>query len=330
MTTSYLREFFQLLRVDAAKMIFEWNLDVGKLGALLSRAHAIVSMRLDGCVLAHRGGRPVLGLGDDPTISTHFADIGRSSFLLSLDATAAEYREALESVISPQATLDLPTRNRISTLEVESQRTIDAFLNRLPHSPSLHRLTSPLPAVHSLTASSGDRWPFDTVSPLEFAPVPSPVLATANDPPPSRTVKTARETGVLTGGDFVRVINANEIGDADLYLDETPRWLLISGIPGTRHHFIFRTRVLPEEERSAAVVVFEIPGDSKEIKTDIGVLSKALGRYRLLPHGVRDGIVKLLIPIPEAGIMKLGFRTWKNKSTVMISHRFSIESGKIR
>jgi hypothetical protein len=73
-----------------------------------------------------------------------------------------------------------------------------------------------------------------------------------------------------------------------------------------------------------AVVVFKVPGDSKEPRNELGVLSKTLGRYRFLPHGTPEGIVKLRIRVPDAGMMKIGFRAWKNTYPLRLSSTFSI------
>jgi hypothetical protein len=132
---------------------------------------------------------------------------------------------------------------------------------------------------------------------------------------------------VVVGGDFVRVADEREIGEADLTLTETPRWLSITGVAGAQYRFIFRTRVTPGEEPSAAAILFDIPGDSKEIRTEYGVLGQALGRHRFLPHGLQGGIVKLRIMVPASGTMRVGFRAWKNRHPVTLSSTYAVVAG---
>jgi hypothetical protein len=274
-------------------------------------------MRLHACLLAHRAGRPVLGLAYDPKVSAHFAEVGRARFALPLDAAVDDYGNALEALSSPGAALDASTKHTIETLERESRHAIDTLVRRLPNTPS--------PRRHLRIADTGGQ---KSTKPSTSAPVATIAQETSSaaGQEPTAGREAFLDPDVVVGGDFVRVADEREIGEADLTLTETPRWLSITGVAGAQYRFIFRTRVMPGEEPSAAVVLFEVPGDSRETRTEYGVLNRALGRHRFLPHGLQGGIVKLRITIPASGTMRVGFCAWKNQHPVTLSSRFSIVS----
>jgi polysaccharide pyruvyl transferase CsaB len=311
-----LRGLFERLQAKVPTGIFPWTVETGRIRGLLSHASAVLAMRLHACLLAHRMGLPVLGLAYAPKVTAHFAEIGRPHFALPLDAATDDYRTALSAFGSPESALDASTRQRIGALEQESQTALEALVQRLPSVPSPRRHIRIEDPRESATTTSSQ--------PDPRAPVPS----VARDPWPRHTLARALEavpgSELIVGGAFVRVASESEIGEADLTLTETPRWLLVAGTPGAEYRFTFHTRVMPGEEPSTALILFKIPGDSKKKRTEFGVLSKTVGRYRFLPHGGRRGIVTLKIKIPDSGIMKIGFRSWKNKHPVKLSSRFSV------
>ena len=114
--------------------------DLGQLLSDLAACDAVVSMRLHGCLLAHRAGTPVIGLGYDPKVVAHFTELGRDRFVVPLTAGADSLIPLLHDALDaglPGTTTAVVTR--LEEQATTALRTLTASLAEVeaPPEPAL-------------------------------------------------------------------------------------------------------------------------------------------------------------------------------------------------
>jgi polysaccharide pyruvyl transferase WcaK-like protein len=102
--------------------------------ATLASAAAVMSMRLHTNLLAHRLGRPAVGLAYDPKITEHFAELGRHDYALPLSVSTEALTKVLEATIE-EAELTAETRRTVAELERGAITALETLSARLSATP---------------------------------------------------------------------------------------------------------------------------------------------------------------------------------------------------
>lgn len=125
---------FDAMKVECPRLLLPPRATPGQVIWTLAEADAVLAMRLHACLLAHRLGRPVTGIGYDVKVSSHFAEVGRSDFCFPLSASSEEFSAGLRACLAV-ASLPTPNRERVSALEAESRdylRRLGSTITSLP------------------------------------------------------------------------------------------------------------------------------------------------------------------------------------------------------
>ncbi len=102
----------------------------------LASLDVLVSMRLHACLLAHRLGRPVVGIAYDPKVVNHFSELERALFCLPLPLDDAAFASALAAALSEEARLPAATQSRLRDLERRASSALDAAAMRIVSAPA--------------------------------------------------------------------------------------------------------------------------------------------------------------------------------------------------
>lgn len=116
-------------------LVLRAPLSTGQLISTLSSLDVLVSMRLHACLLAHRLGRPVVGLAYDPKVTQHFAEIGRSATCLPLPLDDAAFDVALARVLDEGRLPDAATRV-LRDLERSAAEALDGMAAMIAQAPA--------------------------------------------------------------------------------------------------------------------------------------------------------------------------------------------------
>jgi polysaccharide pyruvyl transferase WcaK-like protein len=100
----------------------------------LSTAVAVLSMRLHTNLIAHRLGRPAVGLAYDPKITEHFAELGRQAYALPLSVSTEELTKVLESTIEEER-LTADAGRTVADLEHRAAKAVERLCARLCAAP---------------------------------------------------------------------------------------------------------------------------------------------------------------------------------------------------
>jgi polysaccharide pyruvyl transferase WcaK-like protein len=114
----------------------------------LGTAVVVLSMRLHTSLLAHRLGRPAVGLSYDPKIIEHFAELGREDYALPLSVSAEELTRVLESTIE-DAGMTADTRRTVADLEHRAATAVETLSVRLCAAPVRVAAAGTIPPVPS-------------------------------------------------------------------------------------------------------------------------------------------------------------------------------------
>lgn len=120
---------------DVPALVLRAPLSTGQLIATLASLDALVSMRLHACLLAHRLGRPVVGIAYDPKVAQHFAELGRGATCLSLPLDADALDRALARVLA-EGGLDEATNAALRGLERDAAAALDAVAGAIAAAPA--------------------------------------------------------------------------------------------------------------------------------------------------------------------------------------------------
>jgi len=142
-----LEEVFASVETNGPKIILDWTTDWPELYGTLSASQAVLSMRLHGCLLAHRVGTPAVGLSYDPKVAGHFAELGISRLSTPIDASSDSICDTVEDALSLGGQLEPETHTRIRTLEVEAQAALADLARRIATAPRVTSSSRALSAV---------------------------------------------------------------------------------------------------------------------------------------------------------------------------------------
>lgn len=101
---------------------------------VISRASAVVSMRLHANLLAHRLGVPAVGFSYDEKVRSHFGQLGRAESVLDLDAPEDVIEQAIVRALDEGRLPDAVTA-RVRELEQQSRDAIDAVAASIAAAP---------------------------------------------------------------------------------------------------------------------------------------------------------------------------------------------------
>lgn len=132
-----LTEVFDAVDSPAPRLVLSWTADFPELFGALSACRACLAMRLHACLLAHRLGRPTVGIAYDPKVRWHFAELGLDSLVLSPGASPEEIADALERALDQPDGLDPAARERIARAEERARDGIADLARRLRKAPAV-------------------------------------------------------------------------------------------------------------------------------------------------------------------------------------------------
>lgn len=122
---------------------------------LLTESVGLLGMRLHGCLLAHRLGRPVVGIAYDPKVATHFEELERGACLLGIEANEEEIVSACKGLLNSGALLPKDTRDRVRRLEVDAMESMDDLVERLSYAEKSDPRTVVIPQGKGSVALDG-------------------------------------------------------------------------------------------------------------------------------------------------------------------------------
>jgi polysaccharide pyruvyl transferase CsaB len=304
-------ELFERILSCSPKLILPWSDDVAEIAGSLGVARIVVAMRLHACLLAHRLGRPTLGLAYDPKVSAHFRELARDRYALGLGESVSAYHQALLALNAEAGALPEATSKRIAGLESAARSATAAFLQRLPRAPLPHR-TSYFGHVSVDKAKGIAR-------------------ERAKQDPTTRGAKASVDGGPIRGnwgkplaairvtGDFSLVGGFADMESPATELRAEPIWVALRLTPGTPYQLWYRIRMHGDEKKNACIVLFQVEGDDTAARNEWGFYSKANGRFRYMPHG-SGGLANVAFAAPSpSGLVRIGFRSWRNIEPVSIA-----------
>jgi len=103
--------------------------------ATLASLDVLVSMRLHACLLAHRLGRPVVGIAYDPKVANHFAELGRTAQCLPLPLPDLGLERALQAALDEEGKLPVDVLARLRQLEADASAALDGVAQRVAAAP---------------------------------------------------------------------------------------------------------------------------------------------------------------------------------------------------
>lgn len=118
-------DMFSVMSCDAS---------IGEFARTLAGASAVVSMRLHTSLIAHRLGRPAIGLAYDPKVFEHFVEIDRANFVLGLPVDESKLADLLREVLDEGA-LGGETIEKLRRLESAAGAAVDRLTDRLNQAP---------------------------------------------------------------------------------------------------------------------------------------------------------------------------------------------------
>jgi len=155
-------------------------LSIQTLTGAVSRLSVLLSMRLHACLVGHRMRKPVVGIAYDPKVSSHFAELGRSSRALTVEAVRSDYVAALVNALAEGGKLPESVDRTLATYESEARKALAVAAQRIARLPTR--------SVVYEVPTEGDT----THRPAQLAPLAPPVHA--RGPAPS-SAKSAVFTG---------------------------------------------------------------------------------------------------------------------------------------
>jgi polysaccharide pyruvyl transferase CsaB len=176
-----LRRVAKQLGTEVTMINLEPPLTLETLAGALSQVDVLLSMRLHACLMAHRMRKPVVGIAYDPKVASHFAELGRSSFCLAVETTAAPYYEALVRALTECGTLPDTACRAVTACERLANDAVAIAAKRIAELP-------PPQVVYEVPVDAG-------TSPENTAPAALPVtVKTAATPAPPVTASVAAIT----------------------------------------------------------------------------------------------------------------------------------------
>ena len=160
----------QRIAEQVPSLVLKAPLSTDELIATLASLDALVSMRLHACLLAHRLGRPVVGIAYDPKVANHFAELGRSQVCLPLPLSAERLEAAVTAVAAEREGLPVEAQQRIRVLETAAAEALADVAGRLA-------ATSPRPVVFEVPRLES---PAGVAAPQKTIPAVAPAASASS------------------------------------------------------------------------------------------------------------------------------------------------------
>lgn len=152
-------------------LVLNAPLGTDQLVATLGAVDFLVSMRLHACLLAHRLGKPVVGIAYDPKVGNHFREIGRGDFSLTLPLDRDRLQSMVQAVAAERDGLPHAVRDRIARLEREASAALDEVAARVAGAPA-RPVVFEVPRAASAAPKGTARNAGKTAPPAQLAPSP--------------------------------------------------------------------------------------------------------------------------------------------------------------
>ncbi|MDQ0677967.1 polysaccharide pyruvyl transferase CsaB [Arthrobacter pascens] len=116
----------------------------------------VIAMRLHAALLAHRAGRPTVGLAYDPKVARHFDEVGAAELCLEITDPDADFLSAIRHMLALGGVPLLATQEKVSDLERHAAASLKAICAEIAASPdnaNVYRIPSEKPTYLSESAS---------------------------------------------------------------------------------------------------------------------------------------------------------------------------------
>jgi polysaccharide pyruvyl transferase CsaB len=103
--------------------------------AALRAVDGVIAMRLHAALLAHRCGKPVVGLSYDPKVRRHFEEVMASDLCTDISEPDADFLGAIQEMLKLGGTARIDTKLEIAALERRSTESLVATCAKIAGSP---------------------------------------------------------------------------------------------------------------------------------------------------------------------------------------------------
>ena len=138
---------FSKVEVDCPKIVLEWTGQFEKVFSVIQAGRAVLAMRLHANLIAHRLGKPAIGLCYDPKVANHFDALGLSDYALPVQASSADIDCAIERALLNSSAISNDVTKNIEVKEQQAREAIRELadsLSTLPPMKETHRIFSHL------------------------------------------------------------------------------------------------------------------------------------------------------------------------------------------
>lgn len=127
--------------------------------AALREVDGVIAMRLHAALLAHRCGKPVVGLSYDPKVTRHFQEVKAADLCTEISDADADFLGAIGEMLSLGGATRRDTSLEVASLERRSREALIEVCTRIAASPensSVYRIPGEKPA-HLTKASKAEK-----------------------------------------------------------------------------------------------------------------------------------------------------------------------------
>lgn len=271
--------------------------DPVQLLADLRACDAVLAMRLHACLLAHRAGTPVVGLGYDPKVRAHFEELGRAEWVVPL----VEHARTLSGLLEAALDEGLPNHvgDRVAELEKRSSAALTAVVTRLRTTEAPPEPTRSLPWTDDATPGR-----------LTLRPSPDEVTGgSVVDRRRAPRLQRARDRGDLVVG----------LGEAALLAGDFAEWSAVvpaaGGGSGRRVELTLQSPELEDPDAMGWLVWQVILEGRVVLAEDVAGWREPVTSW--LGWGAAQGDVRLQVRVLV--LRDCGGRQWRRASALRVS-----------
>ncbi|OFI39657.1 hypothetical protein BIU82_00920 [Arthrobacter sp. SW1] len=149
---SSILEFCEGLPKSVPSLVLGGDFGLREYVGALSAVDFLVSMRLHAALIAHRLGKPVMGLSYDPKVRRHFEEVGAEEFCVDIDDPAADVTGVLSSVLKLEGRIRESTAAFVRGLEQEAVAALQGTARLIasePENPDVYRIPRERPVFNA-------------------------------------------------------------------------------------------------------------------------------------------------------------------------------------